>query len=181
MKLRQVLTAVGIMAAVFVLCVFTFAVVAAIVDQARLTYATPEMQSCFLRTYTIAPVLERFRLTTHIYSGGDGSGSGAGYGFATHEREFHYFFVMHSNKRDELMRALVDSLSSQLNITGAQIISQTGSMSEGIQFRYVAGPASGAIVVDPPSRALGGLIPFLCPDEINVSVNMRVEEKWTRP
>jgi hypothetical protein len=180
MKLRRLLTAIGIIFGISLLCISLFGIAAAVVNQARITYATPEMQSPFLRTYTLDLVLDRFRSTRHSYGGGDGSGSGAGYGFTTHEREFHHFFVMHSSQRAALMKALIVSVSSQLNNTGAQIVAETGSAAEGVQFRYLAGPTSGTVTIEPPLPAIEGSVPFLCPGETPVSVNMRIEEKWTK-
>ncbi len=46
-----------------------------VVDRARTTYPTSEMQSAFLRTYTLNPVLDRFRCTKHPYGEGEGFGS----------------------------------------------------------------------------------------------------------
>ncbi|MFZ0773191.1 MAG: hypothetical protein WCA49_22400 [Candidatus Sulfotelmatobacter sp.] len=181
MKIRRLVTGVGITLGVSLLGMFLVGIVAAVADQARIVYATPEMYSPFLRTYTLTPVLDRFRSTKHSYSGGDGSGSGAGYGFTTHEREFHHFFVMKSSERPALMAALVESVSSELSNTGAQIVTETGSADEGVQFRYIAGQSSGTVTIEPPSRPANARVPFLCPDEMPISVNIRIEEKWTKP
>jgi hypothetical protein len=72
MKLRRLVTAVGFTFGISLLCVFLLAIVATVVDRARTTYPTPEMQSAFLRTYTLNPVLDRFRCAEHPYGGGEG-------------------------------------------------------------------------------------------------------------
>jgi hypothetical protein len=181
MKLRRLATGIGTALGTAALCVFLFGAVATIVDQARITYATPEMQSPFLRTYTLTPVLDRFRCIKYPSGTGDGSGAGAGYGFTTHEREFYDFFVMQSSERDTLMKALIESVSFQLNSTGARITAQTGSPEEGMQFRYIAGPTIGTVTIKPPSLQAQVRIPFLRPDEMPVSVDIRIDEKWTKP
>lgn len=181
MKLRQLVTAIGTALGVSVLCVFLAGIVAAVVAHARITYSTPEMQSAFLRTYTLTPVLEHFRSNKYSFSGGEGSGSGAGRGFTTHEREFHHSFVMRASERAALMNALVEGVSLQLKSAGAQIISESGNTREGIQFVYIAGPSTGIIRIEPPSPTIHHQIPRVCPNEVSVSVNIEINEKWTRP
>jgi hypothetical protein len=184
MKLRRLVAAVGITLAISLLSVFLAGVVVVVVDQARMTYATPETQSPFLRSATLTPVLNRFSSTKYPSRGSDSSSSGAGYGFATHDREFHHYFAIKSSEREALMAALVESITSQLNSAGAQIGAETGDAAEGFQFDYVTGKSRGTIRIDPlkdtnepqEARAYGQL----CPGEVPVSVSIRIEEKWIK-
>ena len=67
MKLRRLVAAVGITLAISLLSVFLAGVVVVVVDQARMTYATPETQSPFLRSATLTPVLNRFSSTKYSW------------------------------------------------------------------------------------------------------------------
>lgn len=184
MKLRRLATTIGITFGISLLCVFLVAIVAMAVDRARTTYPTPEMRSTFLQSYTLAPVLDRFRCAKHPYGGGDGFGSGAGYGFTTHDRELHHFFVMKPSERAALMAALFESVASQLNSAGAQISAETGDAAAGFHFDYVIGKSRGAVSIDPLTNANGARTEkayrLLCPDSVPVSVNVRIEEKWNK-
>ncbi|MGA9510558.1 MAG: hypothetical protein WBV55_18200 [Candidatus Sulfotelmatobacter sp.] len=184
MKLRRLATAGGITFGISLLCVFLVAIAAMVVDRARTTYPTPEMRSAFLQSYTLAPVLDRFTCTKHPYGGGDGFGSGAGYGFATHEREFHHFFVMKSSERAALMAALFESVASQLNSAGAQISAETGEAAAGFHFDYVIGKSRGTVSIDPLEKTNPAQTEeayrLMCPDSVSVLVNVRIEEKWIK-
>lgn len=183
MRLKQLLTAVGNIFGIALLCVFLVAIVSAAIDRARLVYATPETQSSFLRAYTPERAFDRFRSEKHSSHQQVGTNAGAGAGFATHEKQFEFAFIMQSRQRNALMASLVKDVSFYLKSAGAQIISGTGNDDNGLRFQYRAGKSRGIVTIEPPEQVdqfeVTGREP-LCPDEVPISIRIHIEEKWIK-
>jgi hypothetical protein len=177
MKLPRSMQIVGIAAGSVILC----AILVGVVDNVRTVYATPEMQTQFLRVYTPDRVLDRFRNAS--YSGGRGSGGGAGadLGFATHEKDVDQDILMNSADRPALMAALNLDLTALLTATGAKIVSDSSNDTVGIRLHYIVGNSEGTVTVK-PFEAIPGAERYvrhpLGPGEILVWVHIVIDEKW---
>src|SRR5580692_4034679 len=129
MKLPRSIQIAGVAAGTALLC----AIFVGVVYNVRTVYATPEMQTQFLRSYSPDHVLDRFRNST--YSGGRGSGGGAGadLGFATHQKSIDQDILMNSVDRPALMAALDQDITALLTATGAHIVSDSSNDTVGVR------------------------------------------------
>jgi len=153
----------------------------AVVDRVLTVYATPEMQTQFLRAYNPEQVFSRFRDSNYSGSRASGAAAGAGLGFATHARSIDQELVMHYGDCAALTTALDKDMSSLLTGSGAQILENTGNEAEGFHLRYVAGKTGGTVVIKPPEPLANPeqyLRQSLGPDEVDVWVRIRMEETW---
>jgi hypothetical protein len=177
MKLPRSIQIVGIAAGSAIVS----AMLVGVIYNVRTVYATPEMQTQFLRIYTPDRVLDRFRNST--YSGGRSSGGGAGadLGFATHQKSIDQDILMNSVDRPALMAALDQDMTALLTATGAHIVSDSSDDSVGIRLHYIVGNSEGMVTVK-PFEAIPGAERYvrhpLGPGEILVWVRIVIDEKW---
>src|ERR1700690_2267381 len=85
---------------------FLAPIVLFVVDRALTVYATPEMQTPFLRDYAPDGALDKFRISDYPGSTAGGTSAGAGLGFATHVKTLDQELLMRSSDRTALMAAL---------------------------------------------------------------------------
>jgi len=158
-----------------------FVVLVGVVNDALTVYATPEMQTQFLRIYTPDRVLDRFRDSKYVGGRGSGGGAGADYGFATHQKGVDEDILMNSADRPALMAALDQDVTALLTATGGQIVSDASSESDGVRLHYIVGKSEGTVTIKPPE-----VIPSperycrqpIGPGEVLVWVRVLINEKW---
>jgi hypothetical protein len=121
------------------------------VDHARLVSPTIENESAFLKTYTPAKVIARFK-SAEFSQQSVGTSGGAGRGFATHEEDFEPTLVINAGDWVALMQALRDDIASRLVAQGGEIVKESGNPVEGFQIEYAVGKSQGTVAVDPLSR-----------------------------
>jgi hypothetical protein len=175
MTIRRLLLAIPL-AVLFLAPIVLF-----VVDRALTVYATPEMQTRFLRDYAPDGALDKFRISDYPGSTAGGIGAGAGLGFATHVKTLDQEFLMRSDDRTALMAALDRDVASRLDTTGAKVISETGNDTDGIRLSYVAGKSTGTVTIkplDPISDPGQYLRQSLGAGEEAVWVRIRIEETW---
>jgi hypothetical protein len=155
--------------------------IAVIIHHAPTVYPTADTKSSFLKSYSPADVIARFKASNgsqQLQSGG----SEAGRSFATHQREIRNLFVMRSADEGRLMAALREDLTSKLQFQAGKIVEQAGDPSSGYQFDYIAGKEIGKVslkpleVLDPASITRPAA--RLATGNVAVSVSVVIEEKW---
>jgi len=156
-------------------------VVAFEIDQARYVYATPKTQSTFFKTYTPAPVIDRFKLD-YSSSWGTSGPSISGRKFATHRTELKENFVVAAENLPALAAAVKDDISKRLAEQNARILRQTRSASE-FEVSYEIGNTRGLVVVDPvqaidPITVAGRA--GIRPNEAAVMLRVRIAETWSK-
>jgi hypothetical protein len=179
MKLQRLLRGLTTCLAIALLAAFLVLAALAVVDHEMIVYATPDMQTLFLKTYDPDRVFAKFRNAGYPGSRGSGSGAGAGLGFANHERTLEQNLIMQSADRAALTAALDQDVVSLLNATGAQILENSGNDADGFHLRYMSGKTTGTVVIKPPELVANAeRYSRLRPGEVNVWVRIRMEETW---
>jgi hypothetical protein len=150
------------------------------IQQMRLVPATPENESSFLKSYTPSTVIDRFKIGG--ISEDSGASDGANFGFAVHEREFGPTITIHAKDWVALMQALHDDVAERLAAQGAQILSETGSATDGFTIQYAVGKTRGVIALEPLKGETGNLVANAAPgsDQVTVSFRIHIDEKWTK-
>lgn len=174
MKIWSKILVVGIL-----LLLATFTVNA--VDHFLYVYPTPETESAFLKTYTAAPVIERFKAMQSSTWQGSADAT-AGRKFVSRHKEEEHHFVIETGLETPLIGAMKDDISAKLNQQGARIISQT-NFPAGFEVRYELGQSRGIIALDPVQgvdvRMIMGRIP-MSPKTEAIMLRVRIAETWSK-
>ena len=151
------------------------------IDRSLYIYPTPETQSDFLKTYSPAPAIDRFKRTGSSSKSSSG-GSSAGRKFATHRRDEQQYFVIAAESAPLLADAVKDDISERLAKQGARITEKTNSAA-GFEVRYELGKTRGVVAFDPlqtedPTTVVGRA--GLQPGNVAVMLRVRIAETWSR-
>ncbi len=152
-----------------------------VVDDSLTVYATPEMQTAFLRAYNPDRVLDQFRTFQNIFSQGTGTGFIAGRGFATCERSFDEQLIIQSARYPALIHALNEDLTSLVAATGTPMVSETIDDVNGTVLHYRAGKTVGTVTIAPAELIASPQRYWrqsLRPGEVAIRIQIRIEEKW---
>ena len=146
----------------------------------RLIYPTPETESVFLKNYTPAHVVDRFR-ENESFQSMHHNGAGAGDTFVTHNSGFEFYIVLRRDKWEPLMEALRDDVLQQLANDGAKVLSQTGTACDRFQLDYSIGKSVGSVTISPveitpPSQAQRNYALPRCTNDVTVKIEQT--EKW---
>lgn len=153
----------------------------AILNDALTVYATPEMQSQFLRDYNPEQVFGHFRASSFPGSRATGGDAGAGFGFATHSKHVDQELIIRYADRGALMKTLDRDMASLLTGTGAQILENSGNDRDGFHLRYTSGKITGTAIIMPPEPIVSSvkyLRQLLRPGEVDVLIRISMKETW---
>jgi hypothetical protein len=146
----------------------------------RLIYPTPETESAFLRNYTPAQTIDRFR--ENEFSGTlRNMAAGAGLSFVHREGGFDFYVVLRREKWIPLMNALRNDALQQLANSGAEVLSQGGNPTDGFHFDYRANKSIGRLTVCPLAITPSSLIRrnMVLPQGMeDVTVTIEQIEQW---
>jgi hypothetical protein len=148
-------------------------------DQTQLISPASENESAFLKTYTPAKVIDRFK-SAQFSQESVGTTSGAGREFATHEADFEPTFVINAGDWVALMDALRDDITSRLAEQGGEIVDESGNAADGFQIEYAIGKSQGTVAVGPLTSVAASSLISVGPakDKATVKLRIRVDEKW---
>ncbi len=162
---------------IVLVCVPILRVVVADTD---IVYPTPLTQSAFLKNYSPASTIARFRIEGSGAQESGPAGSSAGRGCAFHHKEFQSLFVIATGNETAVMADMEREIKSNLARESARIVAETGRASERFQFDYVAGKGKGTVAVDPIVIVDHKLVdPSELPlGEVAVELRVRITETW---
>lgn len=173
-KPRQLLKNLLIALPILLLCLVIFRVVVA---KADVVYPSPETESVFLRSYTLANAIVP---GTPLASGSSGPDS-AGRGCASHQREFQFWFAIPTGNKPVAMAEVRRDLESRLTRQGSQVTAANGDLRKGFQLDYAVGHSKGSVIVDPLLIADSTVIAAqagLRPGQRAVKLRIRISETW---
>ena len=159
--------------------VLTVGVVVHIWDRVHTVYPTPETESAFLKNYTPANVLNRFKDERESLSFESGRTAAAGHDSVTHTATFEGYFALRSEEWMLLMDTLRDDVAAQLVGSGARILDQGGDGRAGFHFDYKLGKTVGSVTISsleltsPADRRIP-----LPNGAVNAHASIEVAEKW---
>ena len=151
------------------------------VDHFSYVYPTPETESAFLKTYTAAPLIDRFKaMQSSTWQGS--ADAAAGRKFVSRHKEEEHYFVIETGLELPLIGAMKDDISDKLTQQGARIISQANSPA-GFEVRYELGQSRGIIALDPVQgvdvRMIMGRVP-MPPKTEAIMLRIRIAETWSK-
>ncbi len=157
----------------FVTCLIWFAV-----GHHQLVSPSPDNESSFLKTYTPAKVLDRFKAAPFSEQS-VGSSSGAQREFATHQADFEPTLVIKTGDWAALMQALRDDVAARLTALKCQIVEESGNPADGFKIKYAIGKSEGTVILD-PVRSAPNSLPSAAPgpDQSAVKLRIQIHEKW---
>jgi hypothetical protein len=173
-KSRQLLKILLIVLPILFLCVLILRV---IVSDAEIVYPSPETQSAFLRSYTLAEAIAPLSPLRSQLSGPDSAGRGC----AFHQRESQSWLLIASGNSPALMAAVRQDLESRLSRDGSQIVAEKGNASERFQYDYAVGKTKGSVIVDPLVIADAASVAGqagLRPGQLAVKLHVQISETW---
>ncbi len=149
-----------------------------VADHHQLVSPSPDNESAFLKTYTPANVIDRFKAAPFSEQS-VGSSSGAEREFATHRADFEPTLVIKTGDWAALMQALRDDVASRLTALKCQIVEESGSPADGFKIRYAIEKSQGTVILD-PVRSAPNSLPSAAPgsDQSAVKLRIQINEKW---
>jgi hypothetical protein len=149
------------------------------VENGRLVSPSLENESAFLKTYTPADVITRFK-AAEFSQQSVGTSAGAGSGFATHEADFEPTLVINAGDWVGLMQAVRDDIASRLIAQGGEIVEESGGAVDGFQIRYAVGKSQGTVAVEPLRGVAASSLPGTgsAPGKVTVNFRIRINETW---
>lgn len=149
-----------------------------VVDHHQLVSPSSDNESAFLKTYTPANVIDRFKAAPFSEQS-VGSSSGAEREFATHEADFEPILVIKTGDWVALMQALRDDVTSRLAVLRCQIVEESGNPADGFKIRYAIGKSQGTVILE-PVRSAPNSLPSAAPgpDQSAVKLRIQINEKW---
>ena len=187
-RAKVIVGVVGTVYAIGLVSIFA----AALIDQHRLVYPTPERQSTFLRTYNPQTTIKEFLGSRPVPTSGGADGSEGGNGAATYNKMFEAQFPLRPDDRQALTNALAQQIVADLRDSGGSIVEQRGNDADGFTFKYVEGKSTGTVTLKPLRKLdedeLASLNPvgskslpwWVNPGEVPVEFTVSVKETWTR-
>jgi hypothetical protein len=141
----------------------------------------PQNQSSFLKSYDPEQVIKTFRYPGEGSGGGHNSGASSGVGSVHHTAGFDPYFTIQSSRKPDLLTALNEDVLRRLALADARLVRKSVESDGGFRYEYASGNSVGSISVHPPSSGIVHRNMPLPAGLEDITVDIQLEETWTRP
>lgn len=143
--------------------------------------AGPGNESSLYQGYDPERVIRNFRYGSESYGSGGGYGAVQLINSIRHNKNFIPRFTMPANRERQLLTALREDITLQLETAGMAVVATRNDADGGFTYKYTSRNSVGSISVQAPVHHMT-MRRYPVPSRLDdVALNIVLEETWTRP